>query len=213
MKRSDNRVSKIINILKSEYPRTKTALKFKTPHQMLVSTILSAQCTDERVNKVTEELFEKYKSVYDFAKADLQKLQDDIRSTGFYKNKSKNIVKSSQKIAYEYNGNVPDEMEELLKLPGVARKTANVVLNNAFDKSEGIVVDTHVKRLSQRLGLTTQKNADKIEKDLMQIIPKEEWKNISYRLISHGRRICSAKKPKCDRCSLSKLCPSAFSFH
>jgi len=206
-----NRVGEIIKILRREYSAAKTALKFRSPHQMLVSTILSAQCTDKRVNKVTKDLFKKYRIVEDYTKANLEEFQQDIRSTGFYRNKAKNIINASKKIIEEYNGKVPDNMDELVKLPGVFRKTANVVLSSSFGKSEGIVVDTHVMRLSQRLGLTNQKNPGKIEKDLMGIIPKKEWINISYRLISHGRNICTARSPKCDKCSLSKLCPSALS--
>jgi len=206
------RASKIIKLLNKEYPSSRTALEFKTSHQMLVSTILSAQCTDKRVNEITKTLFKKYKSIKDFARADLKALEKDIFSTGFYKNKAKNIINSSRKIINDYDSNVPDDMQNLLKLPGVARKTANVVLGSAFSKVEGIVVDTHVKRLSTRLGLTSQKTPEKIEKDLMSIIPKSSWINISYGLISHGRKICTARKPKCNECLLSKLCPCVFSF-
>ena len=197
----------IIRLLKDEYPISRTALRYETPHQMLVATILSAQCTDVRVNMVTEELFRKYKGINEFAKADLQELEQDIRSTGFYRQKAKNIKNSSIAILENFSGNVPDTMEELITLPGVARKTANVVLSSAYDITEGIAVDTHVKRLSFRLGLTRQTNPDKIEQDLMKLAPKEEWSDLSYRLILHGRAVCGARKPEHGICMLQHLCP------
>ena len=197
----------IIRLLKDKYPNSRTALRYETPHQMLVATILSAQCTDVRVNMVTEELFRKYKGINEFAEADLQELEQDIRSTGFYRQKAKNIKNSSIAILENFGGNVPDTMEELITLPGVARKTANVVLSSAYDITEGIAVDTHVKRLSFRLGLTRHTDPDKIEQDLMKLAPKEEWSDLSYRLILHGRAVCSARKPEHDICMLQHLCP------
>lgn len=197
----------IIRLLKDEYPISRTALRYETPHQMLVATILSAQCTDVRVNIVTEGLFRKYKGIKEFVEADLQELEQDIRSTGFYRQKAKNIKGSSIAILENFSGNVPDTMEELITLPGVGRKTANVVLSSAYDITEGIAVDTHVKRLSFRLGLTRHIDPDKIEQDLMKLAPKEEWSDLSYRLILHGRAVCSARKPEHDMCMLQHLCP------
>ncbi|MCD4797748.1 MAG: endonuclease III [Methanosarcinales archaeon] len=197
----------IIRLLKDEYPISRTALRYETPHQMLVATILSAQCTDVRVNMVTEELFRKYKGINEFAEADLQELEQDIRSTGFYRQKAKNIKNSSIAILENFSGNVPDTMEELITLPGVGRKTANVVLSSAYNITEGIAVDTHVKRLSFRLGLTRYTDPDKIEQDLMKLAPKEEWSDLSYRLILHGRAVCGARKPEHGICMLQHLCP------
>jgi len=197
----------MIRLLKDEYPISRTALRYETPHQMLVATILSAQCTDVRVNMVTEELFRKYKGINEFAEADLQELEQDIRSTGFYRQKAKNIKNSSIAILKKFSGNVPDTMEELITLPGVGRKTANVVLSSAYNITEGIAVDTHVKRLSFRLGLTRYTDPDKIEQDLMKLAPKEEWSDLSYRLILHGRAVCSARKPEHGICMLQHLCP------
>jgi len=197
----------MIRLLKDEYPISRTALRYETPHQMLVATILSAQCTDVRVNMVTEELFRKYKGINEFAEADLQELEQDIRSTGFYRQKAKNIKNSSIAILKKFSGNVPDTMEELITLPGVGRKTANVVLSSAYNITEGIAVDTHVKRLSFRLGLTRYTDPAKIEQDLMKLAPKEEWSDLSYRLILHGRAVCSARKPEHGICMLQHLCP------
>jgi len=197
----------IIRLLKEEYPDPRTALRYETPHQMLVATILSAQCTDVRVNIVTEELFRKYTGTKEFADADLQELEQDIRSTGFYRQKAKNIKKSSIAILENFSGKVPDTMEELITLPGVGRKTANVVMSSAYGITEGIAVDTHVKRLSFRLGLTRHTDPDKIEQDLMKLAPKEEWSDLSYRLILHGRAVCGARKPEHDICMLQHLCP------
>ena len=197
----------IIRLLKEEYPDPRTALRYETPHQMLVATILSAQCTDVRVNMVTEELFRKYQGINEFAEADLQELEQDIRSTGFYRQKAKNIKNSSIAILENFSSKVPDTMEELITLPGVGRKTANVVMSSAYGITEGIAVDTHVKRLSFRLGLTRHTDPDKIEQDLMKLAPKEEWSDLSYRLILHGRAVCSARKPEHDVCMLQHLCP------
>ncbi|MDD5449907.1 MAG: endonuclease III [Candidatus Omnitrophica bacterium] len=202
------RTDEIIRRLKKEYPHARVALKFTTPIEMLVSTILSAQCTDDQVNKVTAVLFEKYKSVRDFAGADPRRFEEEIRSTGFYRNKAKNIINSAKIILKDFNEKVPATMDELLTLPGVARKTANVVLNNAYGKTEGIAVDTHVRRLSQRLGLSAHDDPEKIEKDLMALVPRNEWGRISYLLIDHGRRVCRARKPNHAACVVRDLCPS-----
>ena len=205
-------VLEIIKLLEKEYPDAKTALNYSNPLEILVATILSAQCTDKRVNIVTKALFKKYRTAEDYANADLEELEEDVRSTGFYRNKAKNIKKSGRILVEKFNSQIPKTMDELLMLPGVARKTANIVLSNAYGVIEGIAVDTHVRRLSQRLGLTENKNPDKIEKDLMKIVSKADWKRIADLLIFHGRRICMARKPNCKLCVLNKICPSAFSF-
>jgi len=204
----DKRTAKIVALLKEEYPHAKIALYFKTPLDLLVATILSAQCTDKRVNLVTESLFKKYKTAKDYAKANLSEFQSDIRSTGFFRNKAKNIINAAKTIVEKHGGQVPDSMEGLLTLPGVARKTATVILFNAFHKIEGITVDTHVIRLSQRLGLSKNSNPVKIEQDLMQILPKPLWGRFAYLLIEHGRKACIAKKPLCPQCVVKALCPS-----
>lgn len=201
---------RIIELLEPEYPNAKTALNYRNPVEMLIATILSAQTTDKQVNIVTKSLFKKYQKPEDYANSDLSELEQDIRSTGFYRNKAKNIKKTGQLLVEKYNSQVPRKMEELIKLPGVARKTANIVLSNAYGIVAGIAVDTHVRRLSQRLGLTRNKNPDKIEKDLMQIVPKSNWEKITDLLIFHGRNVCTARKPKCNICVLNKICPSAF---
>lgn len=207
MKSISNKTKKIIKILKKTYPKAKIALKFKNPLELLVATVLSAQCTDKRVNIVTEELFKKYKTARDYAKANIRKFESEIRSTGFYKNKARSIINAAKNIVKTFKGKVPNTMENLLSLPGVARKTATVVLFNAFHKIEGITVDTHVRRLSQRLGFSKNSNPEKIEQDLMKIIPKPMWGKISDLLIEHGREICIAKKPNCPKCPLKSLCP------
>jgi len=204
------RLLKIIELLEKEYPKTKIALHYSSPLEILVATILSAQCTDKRVNLVTPLLFKKYKTAKDYANANLAELEQDIRSTGFYRNKAKNIKNAGRMIVERFDSQVPQTMEEILMLPGVARKTANIVLSNAYGVIVGIAVDTHVRRLSKRLGLTENTNPDKIEKDLMQIVPKSHWKSITNLLISHGRAVCDARKPKCGICCLNKICPSAF---
>jgi len=204
------RLLKIIELLEKEYPKTKIALHYSSPLEILVATILSAQCTDKRVNLVTPLLFKKYKTAKDYANANLAELEQDIRSTGFYRNKAKNIKNAGRMIVERFDSQVPQTMEEILMLPGVARKTANIVLSNAYGVILGIAVDTHVRRLSKRLGLTENTNPDKIEKDLMQIVPKSHWKSITNLLISHGRAVCDARKPKCGICCLNKICPSAF---
>lgn len=204
------RVLKIIELLEKEYPRAKTALHYSSPLEILVATVLSAQCTDKRVNIVTKSLFKKYRTAEDYANADLAELEQDIKSTGFYRNKAKNIKNAGLMLVEKFDSQVPNTMEEILELPGVARKTANIVLSNAYGVIAGIAVDTHVRRLSKRLGLTENKNPDKIERDLMLIVPKSHWKRITDLLIFHGRSVCMARKPKCDSCVLNKLCPSAF---
>jgi endonuclease-3 len=205
------RAGEILEILRQEYPDAWCSLDYDNPLQLLVATILAAQCTDRRVNIVTEDLFRKYDNAEDFARADVSELQDEIRSTGFFRNKSKSIIGAARKIVDEHDGQVPDKMEDLLKLPGVARKTANVVLGSAFHKNAGIVVDTHVTRLANRLRLTAHKTnaGDKIEKDLMDLIPQEDWTFFAHALVHHGRAICTARKPDCPNCPLGDLCPSA----
>lgn len=197
----------IIERLKKEYPEVKgTALNYSNPLELLVATILSAQTTDERVNMVTKDLFNKYRDARDYANADLEEFQNDIKSINFYRNKAKHIIECCRIIVDEYKGKVPDSMEELVKLPGVSRKTANVVLSNAFKKDEGIVVDTHVMRLSQRIGLTREKNRERIEKDLMNKFPRKYWFDLANLLITHGRRICKARNPLCEKCVLKDIC-------
>ncbi len=202
------RVNAILSKLEEAYPAATCALKHENPFQLLISTILSAQCTDERVNQVTAVLFPKYPKPEAFAYASPNQLEQDIRPTGFFRNKTKSIMGASKKIVEEFHGVVPKTMEELLTLPGVARKTANVVLGTAFGIASGIVVDTHVQRLSGRLDLTKNTDPKKIEQDLMQIIPRDKWIVFSHQLIWHGRRVCQARKPKCLECNLEKLCYS-----
>ena len=208
----EDNVAAIISLLKKEYPGVKIALVHSNPLELLIATILSAQCTDRQVNEVTKTLFKKYRLPDDYINVPQEELEKDIYSTGFYRNKAKNIKKLSEILVNDFGGKVPDTMEELLTLPGVARKTANIVLSAAFGKIEGIAVDTHVKRLSARLGLTKNTDPDKIEKDLMRIIPRDEWAVFTLLLILHGRKICTAKKPLCGECVLNRLCPSAFTF-
>jgi len=210
---STKNIDKILPLLKKEYPKAKIALNFSNPLEILVATVLSAQCTDARVNIVTKSLFKKYRKVQDYAKANLKTFEQEIRSTGFYRNKAKNIISAAQKIVKDFGGKLPDSMDKLLQLPGVARKTANIVLFNGFGKVDGIAVDTHVRRLSQRLGLTKNQDPEKIEQDLMKILDKKEWGKFSYLLIDHGRKVCDAKKPKCLECILQKLCPSRKDFY
>lgn len=209
MASNKQRAPEILARLKQIYPGATCSLNYQTPVQLLVATILSAQCTDERVNKVTPALFARFPDAYSLAAGDREELENLIRSTGFYRNKAKNIQGACQIIVKEYAGEVPKQMEELLKLPGVARKTANVVLAHAYGIIVGVTVDTHVKRLSNRLGLTQQTDPIKIEKDLMKLLPQPEWENLSIHLIFHGRAICKARKPNCDDCDLAYLCPSA----
>lgn len=202
------RAIEILIGLKRLYPDATCSLNYSTPVQLLVATILSAQCTDERVNKVTPALFDRFPDAESLAGADREELENLIRSTGFYRNKAKNIQGACQRIASEFNGEVPKRMEDLLTLPGVARKTANVVLAHAFGIIQGVTVDTHVKRLSNRLGLTKNSDPVKIERDLMALFPQLDWENLSISLIYHGRAVCKARNPDCASCQLSHLCPS-----
>ncbi len=203
----EKRIQEMLHLLSENYPEKKSALHHHNPLEMLVATILSAQCTDARVNIVTKELFKKYKIPKDYADANLKKFEQEIHSTGFYRNKAKNILNAGKMIIQEFHGKIPDTMEDLIKLPGVARKTANIVLSNVFGKIEGIAVDTHVRRISYRLGLTKQKDPNKIEKDLMERIPRKEWWYVNHVLVDHGRAICKAPTPLCTSCFLSNLCP------
>ena len=206
--RNQDKVLEILKRLKKEYHNPKTALNYKTPFELLVATILSAQTTDAQVNKVTEPLFKKYRSIKEFADADPEKFQKDVSSVNFYRNKAKNIQGSARMIVEKFNSQVPKTMDELTTLPGVARKTANIVLSVIYGINEGIAVDTHVKRLAFRLGLTKNEDPVKVEQDLMAITPREEWGNISHLLIFHGRKICQAKKPRHSECALYDICPS-----
>lgn len=206
------RINRILNILSKAYPNAKVALHFSNPLEMLVSTILSAQCTDERVNLVTKDLFKKYKTPEDYAKSEINELEAMIRSTGFYRSKAKNIRNACQIIFEKFDSKVPRTMNELTSLPGIGRKTANIILSNSYGVIEGIAVDTHVARVSKRLELTNAKEPDKIEQDLMKLIKKESWVSFTYQMIEHGRQICNARKPLCNQCLLKRLCPSAFSF-
>jgi endonuclease III len=203
------RLPEILRLLRELHPDAKCALDFENPLQLLVATILSAQCTDERVNKVTPVLFARYPTAQALAGADREELEQIIHSTGFYRNKAKNVQEACRRIVTEYGGEVPSNMADLLSLAGVARKTANVVLGNCYAIADGIVVDTHVKRLSERLGLTTQTDPEKIERDLMAMTPQADWIDMSHLLIFHGRRVCDARKPRCGDCPLSCLCPFA----
>ena len=201
------RTRKIVAVLEKTYPDAHCELVHQNPLELLIATILSAQCTDKRVNIVTESLFKRYRSAEDFANADTSELENDIRSTGFYKNKARNIRIASGDIVQKHGGNVPRTMEELLELGGVGRKTANVVLGNAFGINVGVVVDTHVARLSHRFGMTRHRTPEKIETDLMELVPQKQWTLFSHLLIWHGRRRCFARKPDCANCEALKLCP------
>ncbi len=203
------RVRNIIRALKRAYPNAKCSLNHSNAFELLIATILSAQCTDERVNIVTADLFRKYHGPEDYLKVPETELQRDIRTTGFFRNKTKSIRGTSKALIEEFGGNVPQTMDELLELPGVARKTANVVMGNAFGIASGVVVDTHVTRLSHRLGLSGEKDAVKIENDLMEIVPKRDWVIFSHLLIYHGRKICKARSPLCGECGVEKHCPSS----
>jgi len=206
------RAAQIVSALRRRYPNATTALQFQTPWELLVATILSAQCTDERVNQVTRSLFKKYPAIEDYAAADLNEFQEDIHSTGFFRKKAKTVIAAAQTIVTQFGGRMPETMDELLSLPGVARKTANLVLGVAFGKTTGIVVDTHVTRLAQRLNLTPKpktKSArpDRIEQDLMAVIPEKDWTFVGLALILHGRETCTARNPRCDDCCLRPYCP------
>jgi len=204
------RVRDVIRRLKRAYPDAKCSLNHSNPFELLIATILSAQCTDERVNIVTADLFRKYKKPEDYLAVPPRELEKDIQSTGFFRNKTKSIQGTSKMLTEQYGGTVPHTMEELLELPGVARKTANVVLGNAFEIKSGVVVDTHVTRLSHRLAFTQAKTAEKIELDLIAIVPKKDWVIFPHLMIAHGRKICKARTPLCDQCPVEKQCPSSF---
>ena len=204
------RVRKIISILKRAYPDAKCSLNHSNAFELLIATILSAQCTDARVNIVTQNLFRKYRKPEDYLKVSTRELQQDIRTTGFFRNKTTSIQGTAKVLTEQHGGVVPQTMPELLELPGVARKTANVVLGNAFGIHAGVVVDTHVTRLSHRLGLSEEKTAEKIEQDLIGIVPKKEWVIFPHLFIAHGRAICKARSPLCEECVLEKLCPSSY---
>jgi len=206
-KAAKRHAAKVVRALARDYADVECALVHDSPEQLLVATILSAQCTDERVNIVTDELFAKYPTVEDLAAIPQKRLEKLIASTGFFRNKAKNIKACCQALVDEYGGEVPQDLDALVALPGVGRKTANVVLGTAFGLPSGVVVDTHVARICRRLGLTEEKDPVKIERDLMELVPKKEWINFSHRLIHHGRRVCNARKPKCDDCGMKRFCP------
>jgi endonuclease-3 len=203
------RAREIYDRLAAHYPDARCALDYKTPYQLLVATILSAQCTDKRVNMVTPALFRRYRTPAAMADADPAELEEMIKSTGFFRNKAKSLLGMSRALVEHHRGKVPDRLGALVELPGVGRKTANVVLGNAFDKNEGVVVDTHVARVSARLGLTRETDPVKIERDLMRLVPAERWTMLAHLLIEHGRRICVARRPKCEECFLNDICPSS----
>ena len=206
MKLDKNQIIEFVNILKDTYPDATCSLDFTTPFEMVVSVMLSAQCTDERVNKTTPALFAKYSTPQDFANMDIEELENFIHPCGFYKNKAKNIKATAQIIATKYNGKVPETMEELMSLPGVGRKTANVVMLEAFNKPQGIAVDTHCKRISNKIGFSNEKEPEKIEQDLLKIIPSKYYKDMNHILIWHGRNTCVARNPKCEVCPINKYC-------
>lgn len=206
------RALKVIELLEKEYRNSKIALNYTNPLELLVATMLSAQVTDKQVNEVTKRLFKKYRKAKDYADADISELENEVRATGFYRNKAKNVKATGKMLVEKFDSKVPNTMEDMLELPGVARKTANIVLQNAYGVIEGIAVDTHVRRTSKRLGLTQNENPDKIEQDLMKLIPKDKWKEITDLLISLGRDVCTASKPCCEKCVLNQICPSAFTF-
>lgn len=205
------RVKRIIDVFRKLYPSPKCHLNFNSPLELLIGTILSAQCTDERVNQVTRTLFKKYRSARDYAKANPQELENDIRTTGFFRNKARSIIKCTKILDEKYSGEVPFVMEELTELDGVGRKTANVVLGNAFGKP-AIIVDTHIRRLAHRLGLSNKKDPDRIEIDIRDLVPRDQWTYFSLALGDHGRTICKARKPNCGECKINQLCPSAWTF-
>jgi endonuclease-3 len=207
MESAEKRLPGILKILEKTYPAAETCLTFRTPWELLVATALSAQCTDERVNKVTPGLFAKFPDVQAFARADQASLEAEIRSTGFFRNKAKNLLGAARKLTAEFGGRVPETMAELITLPGVGRKTANIVLSSAFHKAEGIAVDVHVARLSQRMGLTRLSVPEKIERDLLGLVPRKYWLTFNHMFVLHGRAVCQARKPKCAECPLSTLCP------
>jgi endonuclease-3 len=212
MAEGTKRIREIIRLLRKHDPQSRTALEFQSPFEILVATILAAQCTDERVNRITPALFRKYPTPAAFARADRSELERDIRSAGIFRNKAKSIIGAARKIVEEFGGSMPDSMAALVTLPGVARKTANIVLSAGYGKAEGIAVDTHARRLSRRLGLSEQNDPVKIERDLMAAVPREDWLDFNFLLVDHGRAVCRARKPNCPECFLRRLCPSAKTF-
>lgn len=208
--RSPEQVNNIIRLLYELYPQARYELDFSTPLELLVATILAAQCTDERVNAVTKQLFQKYRSAEDYARVSQEELEVDVKPTGFYRNKAKAVRAACQYLVDHFGGEVPNSINQMIRLPGVARKTANVVLSNAFDINEGFIVDTHVGRLSRRFGWTVHEDIEKAERDLMKLIPQEQWPGLAHRIIYHGRAVCNARKPQCAECVLAPYCPSAF---
>jgi endonuclease III len=213
MKRAAERIPEIVSILRREFPDSRTALEFRNPFQILVATVLAAQSTDEQVNKVTPALFARYPAAAALAAADRSELETAIHSTGFFRNKARSLLGAAKRIVEVYGGKVPDTMEDLVTLPGVARKTANIVLAAGFGKAEGIAVDTHVRRLAGRLGLSGETDPVKIERDLMAIVPRQEWLDFNFLLVDHGRKTCRARKPDCPSCPVRRLCPSAALSH
>ncbi len=212
MESAARRIKPNIRLLRKRHPQARTALEFQNPLEILVATILAAQCTDERVNRITPGLFRKYPTAAALARADRGELEQEIRSAGFFRNKAKAIIGAARRIVEEYGGVVPDSMEKLVTLPGVARKTANIVLSAGYGKAEGIAVDTHAGRLSRRRGLSRQENPDKVERDLLSLVPREDWLDFNVLLVEHGRALCQSRKPKCPECFLRELCPSAGAF-
>jgi len=208
-KATPERAAEIYARLAENYPNAHCALDFSTPFQLLVATILSAQCTDKRVNMVTPALFKRYRTAAAMADAKPEELEEMIKSTGFFRNKTKSLLAMSRAVAEEHGGRIPDTMDDLVELPGVGRKTANVVLGNAYDKNEGVVVDTHVGRVTARLGLTKETDPVKVEQDLVKLFPREQWTMLAHLLIEHGRTICEARRPKCEICFLNDICPSS----
>lgn len=208
-KKKRERANKVYALLAREHPDARTALEHENAYQLAVATILSAQCTDERVNSVTPTLFRRWPTATDLAEAPPKKLEEVIRPTGFFRNKTRSLIGMAGAVVESHGGEIPDTMEELVRLPGIGRKTANVILGNAFGKDEGIVVDTHVRRLARRLGFTSQIDPKKIELDLMALFPRERWTMLAHILIFHGRRVCVARRPKCEECVVSHLCPSS----
>ncbi|MEO7018716.1 MAG: endonuclease III, partial [Ktedonobacteraceae bacterium] len=206
---SSQQIQEIMRQLGDLYPNATYELDFSTPLELLVATILAAQCTDERVNAVTKDLFQKYRNAHDYATVSQEELEQDVHSTGFYRNKAKSIRAACQYLLDHHQGEVPRTLAEMVKIPGIGRKTANVILGNAFGISEGFIVDTHVGRLARRFGWTKQSDALKAEQDLMQLVPRQEWLNVAHRMILHGRAVCAARKPACGRCVLAEVCPSA----
>jgi endonuclease-3 len=209
---STEQMQAILTELQQLYPDARYDLNFSNPLELFVATQLAAQCTDARVNSVTQQLFQKYRCAADYANASQEEFEQDIKAITFFRNKAKNIRAACQYLVTHHQGEVPQTMEEMVRLPGVARKTANVILGNAFQISVGVIVDTHVDRLAHRFGWTQQSNIEKIEQDLMRLLPPAEWLNFSHRTIYHGRAVCNARKPRCEQCTLAQYCPSAFSF-